>query len=297
MTGAAVHAIVLNWNGESDTAACLESLLAQRGVTLEILLVDNASDDGSGERLRNRYPRIAYLQTGANLGYAGGNNLGIDWALARGAAWLLVVNNDTVADPECVRRLLEAAASDARIAALSPLITRFDDPHRVWFAGGRFDRARAIGSHDHENERLDVVLGSDDESGALIRTCSFLSGCCLLLRARAIEDAGHFRADFFAYMEDVDLSLRLTESGWRLGWVPAARLAHRVPLHGTPPSPMQILLRDRNRRRFVRAHYSPAWRIVFAFWFYPTRMIHLARYTLTGDWSRARAVIAGMREP
>src|SRR4051812_40745182 len=72
----AVTALVLNWNGEADTTACIDSLAAQRGVTVEILLIDNASADGSGERLHARYPGLPYLQTGANLGYAGGNNAG-----------------------------------------------------------------------------------------------------------------------------------------------------------------------------------------------------------------------------
>jgi GT2 family glycosyltransferase len=291
-----VTVIVLNWNAEHDTAACLDSFLAQRGVETEILLVDNASADGSGERLRDRYPTVSYLQTGENLGYSGGNNRGIEWALHRGADWVLVVNNDTVADTDCLRLLLAAMTGEERLAAVAPLIVRYDDPERVWFAGGRLDRVRAVGVHGHENAPVEVALreiprGED----AMWRPCTFLTGCCLLLRPAALREVGLFRADFFAYEEDLELSYRLVQAGWKIGWVPAARITHRVPPHGTEPTPNQIYLRDRNRQRTVRLHYSLGWRMAFALWFWPTRLIHLARYAARGDGGRARAIIAGLR--
>lgn len=292
-----VVVIVLNWNAERDTAACLDSFLAQRGVTVEILLVDNASDDGSGERLRARYPTVSYLATGANLGYSGGNNRGIEWALARGATWVLVVNNDTVAAPDCVRLLLAAASSEPRLAAVAPLIVRHDDPSRIWFAGGRFDRARAIGVHQHDGATVDSLATSAPRGDAEPwHECSFLTGCCLLLRPAALRDVGLFQSDFFAYGEDVELGLRLTRARWAMGWVPAARIAHRVPPRGAEPSPDQIRLRDRNRRRLVGLHYQLRWRVLFAAWFWPTRVIHLLRYILVGDRARASAIVAGLRE-
>jgi GT2 family glycosyltransferase len=292
-----VVVVVLNWNAEHDTAACLDSFLGQQGVRPEILLVDNASADGSGGRLHARYPSVGYLQTGGNLGYTGGNNRGIAWARRRGAEWVLVVNNDTVADPDCLQRLLAAAASEPRIAALAPLIVRHDDPTRICFAGGRFDRMRGVGFHDLEGAPVSAVAADLDVGGAAVwRECTFLTGCCLLLRDAALRDVGDFQEDFFAYGEDVELCLRLARAGWRIGWVPDARIAHRVPPLGAPPSPTQILLRDRNRRRMVRLHYPLRWRLAFALWFWPTRAIHLARYLLRRDWGRGRAILAGMRE-
>lgn len=292
----ALCAVVLNWKGEEDTAACVDSLLSQRGVTIEILIVDNASPDGSGGRVHARYPHLPYLQTEENLGYAGGNNRGLEWALARGAEWVLVLNNDTVADPDCLRCLLDAAETDPRIAALAPLIVRFDDPERIWFAGGRHDRVRAVGVHGRWNGSVAEMTEDLGESGSVFRPCSFLTGCCLLLRAAAIAEVGPFRADYFAYVEDLELSLRLREAGWRIGWVPAARLAHRVPPVGTPPTPRQIMLRDRNRRRLVRSAYRLPWRALFSLWFWPTRMILLVRYVVGRDWARAGAILAGMTE-
>ena len=293
---ARVTVIVLNWNGERDTTACLESCLRQRGVETDLLLVDNASADGSGERLRDRFPMVEYLQTGANLGYAGGNNCGIGWALGRGAEWVLVVNNDTVLDPDCIRLLLAAAVAEPRLAAVATLIVRHDDTTRIWFAGGRFDRVRAIGAHQGEGARIEGMTPMPPDGAVPAwEACTFLTGCCLLLRASALRDVGLFRADFFAYGEDLDLSLRLSRSDWEIGWVPSARLAHRVPPPDAEPTPNQIFLRDRNRRRLVRLHYSAPWRLAFALWFGPTRLIHLGRYLLRGDRDRARAIVRGLR--
>ena len=128
---------------------------------------------------------------------------------------MLVVNNDTVAAPDCVRRLLDAGQSDERIAALAPLIVRFDAPELVWFAGGTLSRVRAIGRHDFEGGSARIAASLPAEAGGL-RACSFLTGCCLLLRTEAIRAEGSFREDFFAYVEDVELSLRLSRAGWRL---------------------------------------------------------------------------------
>lgn len=286
-----IIAIVLNWNGEHDTAACLDALLRQEKVLMDVLLVDNGSPDGSGDRLRARYPAVEYLQTGGNLGYAGGNNRGIEWAVARGAAWVLVVNNDTVADVACVHHLITAAREDARIGALAPLIVRFDAPDRIWFAGGSLSLVRALGRHDLEGSLVEDIARDDRDAGW--RQCTFLTGCCVLFRTRALEEVGLFREDFFAYVEDVELSLRLTRADWLLGWVPAARLAHRVPAVGIAPSPMQIVLRDRNRRRMVRALYPWYLRMVFLGWFWPTRILSLLRYISSGDWERSRAILQG----
>ena len=256
--------------------------------------MDNASPDGSGERLRASYPSVDYLQTGENLGYAGGNNRGIEWALARGAVWVLVVNNDTVAEPDCVRLLFEAASGDGCLGAVAPLIVRHDDPDRVWFAGGRLSRLRAMGVHRGAGAR--VADATRAVSAAPGCECSFLCGCCVLFRAAALREVGAFRDDFFSYVEDVDLSYRLGGAGWKLAWVPAARLAHRVPAHRAAAQPLQIRLRDRNRRRMVRDLYPLPLRLAFALWFWPTRLMHLVRHALAGDRARARAVLAGMFE-
>ncbi|MBI4541433.1 MAG: glycosyltransferase family 2 protein [Gemmatimonadetes bacterium] len=285
-----VTAVVLNWCGEEDTAACLRSLLAADYPALSVLLVDNGSPDGSGERLRATFSEVEYHQTGCNLGYAGGVNRGIEWALSRGTEYVLALNNDTIVEASCVARLVEAAASGPRVGGVAPKILYQEAPGRIWFGGGDLSRMRGLGRHRHENEPDRPLTDGPPEE------ITFMTGCCCLLPAEALRELGGFAEDFFAYVEDVDLSLRLTRAGYRLVYQPTARVRHRVPLGALAPTPLQIRLRDRNRRRLARRHYGWSDALRFALWFYPTRVARLAEYASRGDWARARAIWRGMTE-
>jgi len=128
--------IVLNWNGKEDTLACLRSLRALEGESHEILVVDNGSSDGSEAAVRAAHPALAILQTGANLGFAGGNNAGIRWALERGARFVLLLNNDTVVEPDFLRHMLERAKRGAKTGVVGASIAYYDTPERLWAFGG-----------------------------------------------------------------------------------------------------------------------------------------------------------------
>jgi GT2 family glycosyltransferase len=278
-----VAAIVLNWCNEPDTVACLDSLLASDYERLEILLIDNGSPDGSGARLHERYPALPFLQTGSNAGYAGGNNRGFEWAIARGADYALVLNNDTVVDPQCVSELVRAAV-ETEAAMVAPQITYYDQPDRVWYGGGRFSTMRALGLHLRENEPVDPAQRR--------MPISFACGCCFLVRADVIRAVGGFDETFFAYVEDAEFSLRVARAGGNIMYEPRARLLHRIAPNAIP-SPFQLRQRERNRRLLVTRHYGWRDRARFALWFYPSRLVHVARYCLTGDFTRARAVVEG----
>lgn len=292
VTSGRAMAVVLNWCNEHDTKACLDSLAAQDYPALSVLLVDNGSPDGSGPRLHARYPKVGYLQTGQNLGYAGGNNRGMKQAVDDGAEYVLVVNNDTVLERSCVTELVKAVRGEEsiRTGAVGAKILRYDAPDRIWFGGGEFDRLRAIGRHLGEN------LVDRNPAERDTRRVTFLTGCCLLIPAETLRTVGVFRDDFFAYCEDVEFCLRVSRKELRLVYAPAARLRHRVPPVDALPSPTQIRLRDRNRRRIVRLHYGALDTALFFAWFYPSRVALMVRYALMGEIERARAVLKGMSE-
>ena len=286
ITGAAaprVTAIVLNWCNEADTAACLNSLASSHYEALTVLLVDNGSPDGSGERLHRRFPVTPFLQTGSNLGYAEGNNRGIKWALGNGADFVLVLNNDTVIDPDCIGVLVRASTeTGASVAA--PQILYFNEPDRVWYGGGVFSTMRAMGLHLRENEPLDA-------SHQRI-PITFACGCCFIIRSDVLRTLGGFDPSYFAYVEDAELSLRLARAGQAMIYDPAARVLHRIN-RGAQSTPFQIRQRDRNRRRLVARHYGTADRLRFAAWFYPTRVVHFARYVVRRQWKHAQAIVTG----
>jgi GT2 family glycosyltransferase len=288
---ASIWAIVLTHGGaEEITAACIESLRAQDYSGLTILLVDNDSFDKSGERLRDRFPDIRYINTGGNLGYTGGNNHGIAYAIENGAAYVLILNNDTVVEPNCVTVLARSASEAGQFGAIAPKILYWDDPDHVWYAGGDFSAMRAIGMH----RGIGVV--DDPAEKSRLEPMTFATGCCFLMPAEVAAEMGGFREDFFIYCEDVELSLRLTRAGYPMYYQPAARLLHREPPGKRLASPFATRMRDRNRRRLVRQHYGWLDRLAFMAWFYPTRAVRFAQHLMKGDIPGARAVVAGMIE-
>lgn len=281
--------VVLNWCGEEDTTDCLRSLGGQRAEGVEILLVDNASPDGSGERLHRAFPDVPYLQTDENLGYGGGNNAGLRWARERGARRALVLNNDTVVEPCAVSRMVETLEETPGAGAVVPRIVYDDDPERIWYGGERFSPLHGLGLHEHEGRAA-------DPHDVTPRPVTFMTGCACLLSLDAIDDVGGFAEDFFAYAEDAELSVRLVRAGYSIVYEPRATVRHRTPRLGEPPSPFQIRLRDRNRRRLMRRHFGLARRVPFLAHFYLTRMVHLGRFLARGDGARAAAILRGMWE-
>ena len=265
--------------------------MADTSAKVDVLVVDNASPDGSGERLHERFPEHPFLQTGANLGYAGGNLRAIEWALERGYDYVLVINDDAEVMEGCVGALLAAMESTPRAGAAAPTILHHGTSI-VWFGGGELSEFKAMGSHTHAGESLDAVR----QSGTNVREVTFLSGCVLLLRAETLRESGGFRAEFFAYVEDLELSYRFRHEGWSLLQVPSAIATHKVPFPSNPDSAFAIRLRDVNRRRMVALHYSITQRLAFIAWFYPTRLIHLARFIARGDRARIAAIWSGMVE-
>jgi len=283
-------AVVLNWCAEEDTAACVASLLADVIPGLDVLIVDNQSPDGSGARLAARFSSLAFLQTGANLGYAGGNLRAIEWALSRQYDFVLICNDDAEVRVGCVGAMLSALRNDPQAAACAPTIVHPGADELIWWAGGEWLPYKAMGTHP----RYGKPLAELRTAHPLAESVTFLTGCVLLLRAEALIACGGFREEFFAYVEDLELSVRLHRAVWRLLWVPQAVAVHKVPFPAPDASPFAIRLRDVNRRRLVALHYGRLQALVFAAWFYPTRVAHLLRYTVRGDRAHARAIVAGM---
>lgn len=303
-------AVMLQYQREALAARCLEALLQSRPVAPTVLLVDACSPDGSGARLHRRFPQVEYLGLTENLGYAGGNNAGIEYALARGATKVLVLNDDAEVLPETLALLEEALDADPGASAAAPTIYFGAVGGPICWAGGELDRLRALGTAQPRKRAGRASCPPPSSPSVFLpppplpppprssppHPSSFLSGCCMLLRATALHSAGAFDASYWSYGEDVELSLRHTKAGWRLLWVPAAQAVHHTAYPEPEAPAWKIRLRDRNRRRMVRAHYSAMERWAFALWFYPTRLLRGLGYALRGDWARLAAIWRGATE-
>lgn len=292
MSSPRVVAVVLNYCREALTVACVESLEVQRP-ELAIVIVDNASPDGSGARLQQRFPKHKFIQSGGNLGYAGGNNRGMTWAIEQGAEFAFVVNEDAETDPGCVAKLVEAldARPDAAIAV--PTVVHADAPTVVWWVDGRLDTMRGMGVHPHFGSDL-ADLPTALRPGAPPREVPIISGCALLMRTAAIRELGGFPEDYINYLEDSELCVRWARAGARFVHVPSATVRHKVAYPPPEPTPYQIRMRDRNRLKFARDCLGAADRVKFHAWFWPTRAVRAAQYVARGDGARLRALLSGM---
>jgi len=215
-----VAIVVLNWNGREVLEDCLRSIYSLSYLSLEVIVVDNGSRDGSVGMVQNRFPQCVLIQNEENLGFAKGNNQGIVLALERGNEYVMALNNDAVLHPEALTWLVQRAESDPRIAAVSPKIYFSDPPDRLWFAGGTFSNWKGRNGHVGYRQKDCPAWNVPGEA-------QFVSGCVLLASRRAWQEVGGFDESLFAYGEDLDWSLRAQRLEFKLFYEPRAVVWHR----------------------------------------------------------------------
>jgi len=247
MSAPHVLIVVLNWNGLADTLACLESMRRLEYPAYEVLVVDNGSSDGSPAAIRERFPDVTLIETGENLGFAGGNNVGIRHALEIGADYVLLLNNDTEVSPDFLSRLVEAAEADSQVGMAGPTIYYYDRPEVIWSAGGEIDWRRGCTRMVGLDER------DDGQFGGAPREVDFITGCAVLVRATALRQAGLLDERFFMYYEEVEWCVRTRRAGFRIVHVPQAHIWHKIAPSAQSDSPRVHYYMTRNRLLFLKA--------------------------------------------
>jgi GT2 family glycosyltransferase len=232
-----VFIVILNWNGLEDTSECLRSVMELDYGNREVIVVDNGSTDGSVKTLQSRFPSITVMENRENLGFAGANNQAIEYAVARGADFVWLLNNDTVTLPDALSRLVSAAESP-EIGLASPIIYFHEPKGKLQFCGSiidwKYQRIRHIASQE---ELADIAPGENLS----------LWGTALLMKRQALTDVGTLSEKYFAYHEDEEYCLRAARAGYRCVVVPEARIFHKNSRStGSNDAPMQVFLRSRN---------------------------------------------------
>jgi GT2 family glycosyltransferase len=245
-----VLVIVLDWNGASDTLACLTSLATVDYPTFDVLVVDNGSRQSVAPAVRARFPAVRCIELPTNLGYAGGNNVGLRHALADGYDYAYVLNNDTVVEPGALRAAI-AAARRTDAAVVGGKVVALDDPSRLWMTYGRVDYRQSLVALEGWGE---PDRGQYDAT----RDVEWVPGCALLFSSRALADVGLFDERFFAYHEDVDWCTRARKRGWRVVFEPAAVVRHRgnATLGGAVYVSPRKYLSARSTILYARKHAS-----------------------------------------
>lgn len=254
-----VAIVVLNRNGKNLTLDCLtslEDLTSPKDVEIVKVVVDNGSTDDSVASIKEEFPGVVVLQTSANLGFAEGNNVGFRYSLKKGADFVIVLNNDTIADQALVEAFLETAQR-VKTGIIAPKIyfapgyefhkDRYQQEQRgkvIWYAGGLVDWKNVIASHRGVDE---VDSGQYDQ----VQETDFASGCCFLVPREIFEKIGFFDKRYFLYWEDNDFSQRAKKAGFKIFYAPKARLWHlNAGTAGGSGSSLQEYFITRNRLLF-----------------------------------------------
>ncbi len=264
-----VTILILNWNGGPDTVTCLDSLKELRYPNFRVIVLDNASSDNSGE-LFAKYPKpdypLEFIQTGANLGFGGGNNVGLRKALAEGTDYVWLLNNDSAVTPESLNTLIVAAESDPAIGIAGPLTLTMDEPPQVWFAGGTFNWLKTRGVHPWygENPRSIFLEPSRGEGASALRQArgipqrpmdvDYITGGIMLIKRAVFDDIGLLPGDYFLYYEDADFNTRAAKQSWRRILVPQAVVYHKGSASAKAGSPNYQYYHLRNGLMFSWRH-------------------------------------------
>lgn len=266
-----VSIIILNFNGAKNTTACLTSICdgIYQDLKLSIVVVDNSSKEEDKQILRENIKEkeshdipIVFIENKYNVGYSGGNNTGISYALKNNTDYCLILNNDTIVDKHFVEELENAFSDNSVGIAVSKIyFAKGFEFHKdrykkedlgkiLWYAGGRMDWQNVIGYHRGVDE---VDTGQYDR----IEDTEIATGCCMLVRREVMENIGLFDEKYFLYYEDADFSMRAKRAGFKIRYVPKAMLWHKnAGSAGGSGSALQDYYISRNRMLFGMRYAS-----------------------------------------
>lgn len=227
-----IYIITLNWNGYNDTSELLESLKKINSPEFRVLVVDNNSTGDDANKLEKNYNGfINLIQCDSNLGFAGGNNIGIKQALNENADYILLINNDTIVEPDFLNVLIDKILYEKDIGIVAPKINYYNKPEKVWSAGGKIKKIRSSG----------FAIGDIDESKIIAddRYVDFVSGCCMLIKKEVFQKVGFFDKNFFLYVEDTDFCYRVRKSGFKILLAHSSKIYHKI--HNSTQNELQII--------------------------------------------------------
>ena len=238
-----VSIVTVNYNQSAATCDMLESLYASGYPNMEVWVVDNASPSDTPEMIQKKFPQVFFIQSGRNLGFAGGNNVAIRQAKGD---YLYLINNDTVVPHGHIEQLVSVVASDTSIGVVCPKIKFHATPDIIQFAGYTemtpySFRNKCLGYGEHDVGQYDRICDSASAHGA-----------AMMLKREVVEKTGLMNEHYFLYYEELDWSARIKKAGYRIVYVPDTYILHKESLSTGKSSLLQTYYLNRNRVLFTR---------------------------------------------
>ena len=314
---ARVAIILVNWNGYAMTKDCIESILANAAPPIntntplnqqdlfennstpvfKIVVVDNGSTDGSAEKLRHAFPQVHLIASTENLGFTGGNNLGMTWAIEQGFEYSFLLNNDTFVGPGFLEPLLNYMDAHPQTGAVQPRICFAHDRARIWNAGTAYHPWWGVTTTKGFNQ-------IDGPQFAQAMPLDWITGCAFFIRNQVLTQIGLFDPAFFTYYEDVDLSFRIKKAGYRLHYLPVSVIYHIAGMSG------KTIAKGKEGFLHASVHYHNVrnriwiWRRYAQIWQWPSILAYhlfyfggmLLYFLLRGRLNKFDATCKGLRD-
>jgi hypothetical protein len=279
--------IVLNWNGKRDTFKCLQSIKTIDYPNYEIIVVDNASTDGSQQFLRENFPEIILIENKRNLGFGDGFNAGIREAIRRGGDYVLCLNNDVVVDRNILKELVQVGELSSKIGGLCPMEYYYNRPNRINYAGGivRFPISKVFGHGEMDRGQYKKVMET-----------WMLCGPAIMLKSEALFSIGLFDESYFYGPEDQDIALRLLRKGYTMVFVPKAKVWHkRRGATSGKITPLNVFFSIRNCLLFAKKNAGGLELTLFMAYFWVFYLpFTLLKYFILGGRRHIDAAIKGV---
>lgn len=253
-----VAIVIINWNGYEDTVECIISLQKIEYKNYEIVLVDNGSGNDEAIKLEQKFSNIKIIRNRDNLGFSGGNNVGINYSLEQNAEFILLLNNDTIVEENFLNPLVEKFLFDKSLGIVAPQINYYSEPNRIWSAGGKISKIRGSG--------FAYTNKLESQSLRIDRKVDFVSGCCMLIKRNVFQDVGLFDERYFLYTEDTDFCFRARKAGFAIYITSASKIFHKVS-NSTKENyfSLPIYYTTRNRLYFAKKNFSQYLPITFLY--------------------------------
>jgi len=250
MKSSLVYIIVLNWNGKKLLDDCLNSLTKLEYKNYKVLLVDNASTDGSVDYVKTKFSNVETILLDKNYGFAGGNNKGFEYAKKNNAEYIIFLNNDTIVHSNFIDPLL-IPFGNAEVGQTVPKIFYANPQDKIWYAGGKINYW--TGHIYHEG-----IRDSDSEKYREVKETDYATGCCFCMRTVDFASLLGFDESFSMYGEDADLSLRLRKNKMTVYFVPDSIIYHKVSASiGGAFSLLKIKRKFRSNLKLMIRHAKP----------------------------------------
>lgn len=281
-----VSVVTVNYRKAAVTCDLLDTLRKVVEPSYELILVDNGVEEDNTALYERHLPGVRVLNSVGNLGFAGGNNLGI--AQARGQ-YVLLINNDTLVPPDFLANMLAVMEADERIGILSPKIYYHEQPDKLQYAG-----SRGINSYTGRGKNLARGVVGTDVYGHTGPT-DLAHGACMMVRRAVLEQIGGLPEMYFMYYEEIDFCEQARRKGWHIYFTGTAYIHHRESATMGKQSPLKTYYLYRNRWLYMRRFHSGLPYVVFVLLFLGgIAPLQMARHWMKGEGAHARAILRGL---